>query len=174
MIRFHCVSALGALGLLFLLASSQSLAGSDPLHYYVPLDAWRVIPPTPSGGQGWSYVNVNAAHDSVSYVAVFFNLSSPRTAITIHPGRAWEVGPAVLTLAGSGGLADTLSGTVYLPPGLEPLFHGSLYMEVDTQAYPAGELRGPFYVDGIDPARAASWGTLRREYNPGGGAGMHY
>jgi hypothetical protein len=159
----RCSLALGALGLLLLLASSESLAASDPLRYYVPLDAWRVIPPTPSGGVGWSYVDVNAAHDSVRYVVVVINLTSPRTAITIHPGRAWEVGPAVLTLAGSGGLADTLSGTVYWPPGLEPLLHGSLYMEVDTQAYPAGELRGEFYPY-VDPAKAATWGTLRREY----------
>jgi len=70
-------------------------------------------------------------------------LRSPATEAHIHRGPKGIPGPAILDLTVTKATAATISGTVELSPSqLDDLKNGNLYVQVNSERAPDGNLRG--------------------------------
>jgi len=70
-------------------------------------------------------------------------LKSPATDAHIHRGPRGIPGPAILDLNVTKGTTATISGTVDLSPSqLDDLKNGNLYVQVNSERAPDGNLRG--------------------------------
>ncbi|HVP37554.1 MAG TPA: CHRD domain-containing protein [Candidatus Saccharimonadales bacterium] len=148
-------------------AACVAAPASADFTVFFPLRASMVVPPSSSGGTGVGRFTWNAAFDSVSYHVEYSGLGSPCTSLDLHSAAPFKSGPVVLHLAESGGTSNSFDNTVAWPATLKGLPHlgcgTQMYLELDTIAYPAGELRGNGF--GIcDPVKPATWGQVRRLY----------
>ena len=70
-------------------------------------------------------------------------LRSPATEVHIHRGAPGIPGPAILDLATTKTTAPTISGTVDLTPSMvDDLKSGQLYVQLNSERAPDGNLRG--------------------------------
>lgn len=70
-------------------------------------------------------------------------LRSPATVAHIHRGQPGIPGPAILDLTVTNTTAPTISGTVELSPSMvEDLKNGQLYVQLNSERAPEGNLRG--------------------------------
>jgi hypothetical protein len=70
-------------------------------------------------------------------------LRSPATEVHIHRGQPGIPGPAILDLATTKTTAPTISGTVELSPSMvDDLKNGQLYVQLNSERAPDGNLRG--------------------------------
>ena len=70
-------------------------------------------------------------------------LRSPATAVQIHRGAPGIPGPAILDLTVTKSATPTISGTVDLSPSMvQDLKNGQLYVQLNSERAPDGNLRG--------------------------------
>ena len=148
-----------------------SAATAQPPAYAFAMLGGQVVPPTVSRGFGTCVFNLTPLLDTLIYSIDYHGLGGGRTSLDIHSGFFGQTGPVVLNLSPiSGGTSDSLAGRIFWPPALRPLVQdlnnpvAPLYVEIDTQSYPAGEIRGQFVRPSLFvPVKATTWGRLRRE-----------
>src|SRR5262249_37088780 len=97
----------------------------------------KVVPPTGSPGIGSAQLTLQAQ-------LLTYNLNSiavSATGASLREGAVGSNGPTVLVLQSVGG--GSFSGSANLSPlNIAKLRAGLLYMEIDSSAFPAGEIRG--------------------------------
>jgi hypothetical protein len=92
-------------------------------------------------GQG--QVTATLAGNKLTVTGNASGLRSPATDVHIHRGQPGIPGPAILDLTATKTTAPTISGTVDLSPSMvEDLKNGQLYVQLNSERAPEGNLRG--------------------------------
>ena len=115
------------------------------------LSASNEVPVAISNGKGQATVNLNKQNDVVTYDISVSNLTTPITGAHFHLGHRGQNGPIVKTIY------FVPDGTQFVSKGqwtvrdrsepltsnlINELNRGNLYINVHTQRYPNGEIRG--------------------------------
>lgn len=115
------------------------------------------VPPTSSPAGGFVRLVLNAERTQVAFTIECWDLVSPEFASHVHNARPGVYGPMLFELP----LGPHKSGV--WPVGeyeVEELLAGRIYINVHTDAFPLGEIRGnpaPVLVG----ADAGSWGLVK-------------
>ena len=92
-------------------------------------------------GQGQVTATLNGNKLTINGTAS--GLRSPATEVHIHRGAPGIPGPAILDLTTTKTMTPTISGTVDLSPSMvEDLKNGQLYVQLNSERAPEGNLRG--------------------------------
>jgi hypothetical protein len=120
--------------------------------FQAEIDGSHEVPPNGTGGEGTGSFVLNGARNELAYNITWVNLSGPLSPAGghIHVAPAGRSGSIVRAIvAGGDSAAKTISGlwrssdSQPLTPALvESLLTGRLYVNLHTQAFPAGEVRG--------------------------------
>jgi CHRD domain-containing protein len=110
------------------------------------LTGTQEVPPVVTAGSGSAVFSVNSITGAISGTVSFTGLSSVAVAAHIHEGAVGVNGLIIIPLTGGIGL---ISGTWMVPAGavltaaqLGALKAGGLYVQIHTQLFPSGEIRG--------------------------------
>jgi hypothetical protein len=104
----------------------------------VPVDATMLSRVTGSGS-----LRALLAGNKLTFSGTFQGLRSPATHASIHAGPKGIAGPPILDLMVSNGTSGNVSGTVELTPSqLEDLRNARLYVQIDSEKAPEGNLWG--------------------------------
>ncbi|MBI5711512.1 MAG: CHRD domain-containing protein [Candidatus Eisenbacteria bacterium] len=150
------------------LAAVIALAGAAlaDTGFVATIDGISESPPNASPGYGNGYFVLNNAGTQLSYNISYVGLVGARTAQHIHKAAAGFNGGIVFGLTGATG---SNSGTIIgAQSGLTAAQVADLmaqlwYVNIHTNAFPGGEIRGQLYPD-VTPARPTTWGRLKAMY----------
>lgn len=143
--------------------ASAALADTGFVAY---IDGVQESPPNPSPGVGNGTFVLNNAGTQLSYNISYAGLVGARSAQHIHKAAVGANGGIVFGLTGATG---TNSGTIIgAQSGLTAAQVADLmaqlwYVNIHTNVYPGGEIRGQIYLDAT-PARPTTWGRLKTIY----------
>jgi hypothetical protein len=115
---------------------------AETLTYRVALSPKNEVPPVPSNATGSADVTYDSVTRVVTWTVTHSGLSGAPTAAHFHgPSSALENAPVIIVF--SGNLTSPFKGSATLTPDQAIQFlAGSWYINIHTQAYPGGELRG--------------------------------
>jgi len=119
------------------LAASQS--------FQVPLTATQGVPPVETGGKGMADLTYDPGTRVVTWNITYSGLSGPATMAHFHgPAAKGENAGVQIWLSKPGSPAESpITGQATLTPEQAKDFAaGKWYVNVHTQAHPAGEIRG--------------------------------
>lgn len=119
------------------------------------------VPPIPEvTATGTGTFTLSADQTELAYHIEFSGLSSPEIAAHFHVGGPRENGAAAFALP-PGSPKD---GVWAIPPEhVANLLDGRLYVNIHSELYVAGEIRGNLVEDEV-PADALSWGAVKSRY----------
>lgn len=127
--------------------------------YHVQLSGAQETPPVQTNARGEAHLMLHPRHTQVDYHITVTDIMSI-TAAHFHTGWPGEAGPPVITLYDGSGVFDPqnpLSGTAELSAqNLLDFLTGYLYVNVHTEAYPEGEIRGQVGAGAQDEGRQYS------------------
>ncbi len=132
----------------FALLLGAGLAGAalaDPVSFKVPLSGAQCVPPVDTAGSGTADLTYDPTTRVVTWTIAYTGLSSPATMAHFHgPAKPGQNAPPVIWLNKQGAPpANPITGRATLTPGQAKQFAaGEWYVNVHTQAHPAGEIRG--------------------------------
>ena len=152
--RIH-PTVLVLLGLLLL-----SVPVMAEMAFETTITAAQAVPITDSGGYGTATIILSDDGSVAAYTVIFAGLESTQTAAHFHNAAVGETGPVVFDL----GLGSPLSGFWY--PTVEEaaeLTAGRIYVNIHSELYPAGEIRGNFHLTQV-PTETTSWGEIKLLY----------
>ena len=128
------------------------------IHMSASLDAAQEVADEPvvSDGMGTAIVTFDDVSNLLSWDIEFSGLTGPATAAHFHGPAAPGVNAGMQVNIGTiSGLTSPMSGSTTISDGQETqLLDGLWYINVHTDAYPAGEIRGQVQVV---PMPAAAW-----------------
>jgi len=136
-------------------------ASSDTL-FVVELDGTQVDPPTGSSATATGWFLLNDARTAIEYQISYTNLSSNFQASHVHRPASAPGSPIVVDL----GSQKPLNGIWQfpLPIDIKDLFDGTLYVNIHTENYPLGEIKGTILQDGV-PVETTTWSRIKAMYN---------
>ncbi|NUN12242.1 MAG: CHRD domain-containing protein [Myxococcales bacterium] len=102
-------------------------------------------PPVPSGGSGTATFTLNGM--MLSYVITYKDLDGVEIAAHIHQAPPGENGPVVIPLPDG---TPKIGSALLTPTLLTELVAGNLYVNIHSDLYPNGELRGQISVVNVD------------------------
>lgn len=145
--------------------------------YTTTLSGLNEVPTNPSVGTGSATVVLNAAQNQLSVTVNFQNIGGTYTASHIHgPTAATANGPVKWGFVGvpagwifSNGNHDGVL-TNFIVTGITPtdvanLNAGLFYVNVHSNTFPGGELRGQLSVLNVVPTRPSTWGRVKALYH---------
>jgi len=121
-----------------------AFAQSPTCHLVTKMDGSQEAPPVPTPGTGTGDF-VRTAPDTLDYTYTYQDLIGMGTAAHIHKAPPGVPGPIVIPLDSPTGHSGSVSGTAVADPALlddicaNP---GEYYINVHTDVYPGGEIRG--------------------------------
>ena len=121
------------------------MAEAAPESWSVPLTGATQTPPVDTSGSGKADLNYDPATRVVTWTITYSGLSGPATMAHFHgPAAPGKNGPVVIWLSKQGSpAASPITGEATLTPEQAEQFTSGLwYVNVHTQAHPAGEIRG--------------------------------
>jgi hypothetical protein len=121
------------------------LAQAASVSFKVALTGAQEVPPVQSPGAGTVDITYDPSTRVVTWTITSDGLSGPVTMAHIHgPAAEGKNGPVVIWLSKQGtSAASPISGQATLTPEQAQQFAaGEWYINVHTQAHPAGEIRG--------------------------------
>jgi CHRD domain len=139
--RRHALVSFAAL--LGLVNAGGALA--DATSFKVPLTGAQGVPPVETSGSGTAELTYDPATRTVTWNITYSGLSSPSTMAHFHgPAAEGKNAPPVIWLSKQGSPpANPITGTATLNPEQAKQFSaGEWYVNVHSQAHPAGEIRG--------------------------------
>src|SRR5438874_12540188 len=156
-VRLRYSFLLGAL----LLAGSASAARASQT-WIVPLSPATEVPPAAtSSAAGTATVTLNDAQTILHVHLTFSGLTSAETQAHIHKGAPGTNGTVQVFI--TNGAAEPADLDWSIPSSsVADLLAGNLYVNVHTQAYPGGEIRGN--IIGATNTFPASWGKIKGMY----------
>jgi hypothetical protein len=121
----------------FLACASAAVA--DTVGFGVSLDSLQEVPSNPSPASGSGTLTYDTVTNNLHFDITFAGLLGSETAAHLHSGPPGVSGPVILSLpVGSPILTD-----LTLLEANEPaLLAGNTYVNVHTNLYPGGEIRG--------------------------------
>jgi len=125
--------------------AGAGIAQADPAPFKVELTGAQSAPPVDTSGAGTAELTFDPATRVVTWNIVCSGLSSPATMAHFHgPAKAGQNAPPVIWLSKQGSPpANPMTGSATLTPEQAKQFsEGEWYINVHTQAHPAGEIRG--------------------------------
>jgi hypothetical protein len=119
------------------------------------------VPPIPAvTATGTGTFILNADHTELSYHIEYTGLSSPEIAAHFHVGGPRENGGAVFALP----VGTPKDGVWAIPPEqVANLLDGRLYVNIHSELYVAGEIRGNIMPDEVGNEET-TWGALKALY----------
>ncbi len=134
---------------LFLGATAASVAWAGaaeakPLSFAVSVSGANAVPPLKTAGTGTAQLTYDPATRVVTWSIAYKDLSSPATMAHFHNGAAGKNGPVVIWLTTKGvPPTSPIKGRATLSAAQAKAFlAGDWYINVHSQAHPAGEIRG--------------------------------
>lgn len=108
------------------------------------LDGTQQVPTVSTMARGVGRFWLNASLDTLYWNIVVTGLSSTVTGVHLHRGKPGVSGDVLLDLSASVQSNGTISGSAANPSRtlVEALLQGDVYINVHTQNYPQGEIRG--------------------------------
>jgi len=139
-------------------ASGPASAATE---FIATLDGLQNIPPLPEvTAAGAATLTLNDEQTELSYVVNFSGLSSPEFASHIHNAGPRDNGPIAFNLP----MGSTKVGTWAIPPDMvTELLAGRLYINVHSDTYIAGEIRGNI-IEVKVPVDRSTWGRIKSLY----------
>lgn len=114
-----------------------------PIHFIAELSADEQSAYTESAGQARVEFVLERATLRLSWTLTYGGLTSAPVGVAMHGPQSPGGNAGVLIDMGVGGIRSPLRGSAILTDGqLEYLLTGRTYVNLRTQKYPAGELRG--------------------------------
>ncbi len=160
-----------------ILALASALALGNATHalattfgFTATLSGLQEVGPNASPATGTAFLVYDDVANTLSTTVSFAGLLAPLTASHIHgsptsvPGvNAGVIHPFASAPAGatSGTYSDVWVGLT--PTQVTWLNGGLLYVNIHSQLYPGGEIRGQIYSDAT-PSRKVSWGKIKSLY----------
>jgi hypothetical protein len=120
-------------------------AQAAPESFKVQLTGAQMVPPVETAATGTADITYDPATRVVTWAITYSGLSGPATMAHFHgPAPEGKNGPVVIWLSKQGSpAASPISGQATLTPEQAQQFAaGDWYVNVHTQAHPAGEIRG--------------------------------
>jgi CHRD domain len=125
--------------------AGAGIAQAEPASFKVELTGAQSTPPVDSSGKGTAELTYDPATRVVTWNITYSGLSSPATMAHFHgPAKAGQNAPPVIWLSKQGSPpANPMTGSATLTPEQAKQFSdGEWYVNLHTQAHPAGEIRG--------------------------------
>jgi hypothetical protein len=125
--------------------AGAGVATADPASFKVELSGAQSAPAVDSSGTGTAQLTYDPATQVVTWTITYAGLSSAATMAHFHgPAKAGQNAPPVIWLSKQGSPpANPLTGSATLTPEQAKQFSGGeWYINIHTQAHPAGEIRG--------------------------------
>jgi len=120
----------------------------------------QAVPPNGSGAYGTVTVILNDAETEAAYTVNFAGLEGEQTAAHFHNAPPGTPGPILFTLP----LGSPLAGFWAVTPfAVQELFAGRVYINVHSNLFPAGEIRGDLVLTVVETA-PSSWGEIKALY----------
>ena len=120
------------------------------------------VPPVATDAVGLAVVELNESQTELSFEITFAGLSSPEIAAHFHNAPPGVNGPAVFTLP----LGSPKTGVWNIPPAMvTELAEGRMYVNIHSEMWPDGEIRGdlePF--SDPTPTVPSTWTTMKSRY----------
>jgi hypothetical protein len=116
-----------------------------PQSFKVPLSGSQQVPPVETAGKGMADIKYDPATRVISWTITYSGLSGPVTMAHFHgPAEKGENAGVQIWLSKQGSPADSpIKGQATLTPEQAKDFSaGKWYVNLHTQAHPAGEIRG--------------------------------
>jgi hypothetical protein len=125
------------------------------------MDGTVEVPPVQSEGRGVAYVMVDKTTREMTWWINFMGLTSSETVSHFHTGTGGKVGPIEIGLP----TGNPKHGSAVLTESqMQDLFEGKMYVNIHSQAYPVGEIRGRLVPAATSRSNNAVDGT---EVRPG-------
>lgn len=143
--RLVLVSAASALALPDLARGAPDYAGTEgpPIRFRAELSADEQSAPTESPGSGIAEFVLDRPTQRFEWTITYGGLTSDAVAAHVHGPQTPGGNAGVLFNLAPDGMTSPLTGSVELNDGeLEYLLTGRMYVNIHSQQYPAGELRG--------------------------------
>jgi hypothetical protein len=121
------------------------LAQAAPESFKVQLTGAQMVPPVETAATGTADITYDPGTRVVSWTIIYSGLSGTATMAHFHgPAPEGKNAPVVIWLSKQGSPAESpMSGQATLTPEQAQQFEaGDWYVNVHTQAHPAGEIRG--------------------------------
>jgi hypothetical protein len=155
MLRFDKLAAVIAVIGLMAAAAVPSLAA---IRFDVVLDG--ATAGTPSAATGEAVLILNDAQTEVSFAITYTGLEGTETGAHFHYGAVGAIGPKVLTLPVGSPKIGVWSIT---PENVALLLGGEIYINIHSDLYVAGELRGNV-TQGQVALETGTWGSVKSLY----------
>jgi hypothetical protein len=128
--------------------------------FVATIDGASNVPALPTvTSTGTAVLTLNEAQTRLTYHIELFMGDCPELYSHIHNAAPRENGNVVHSLP----VGDTKDGFWDLPPDMvTELFAGRLYINVHTEAYITGEIRGN--IQPQVPVQESSWGSIKARY----------
>ena len=121
------------------LALAGLAVAAQAQHFEFPLEGLQENPPTPSPASGMGILDLDQATNSITYHIEFAGLLAPQTAAHFHVAPPGVNGPVIIPLP----LGSPIDGANILTDNQESdLLAGLLYVNIHSQSFPGGEIRG--------------------------------
>ena len=142
------------------IALAASTAHADTT-FMATLDGLQNVPPLPQvTATGSATLVLNEAGTELSFTITYQGLSSTEFGAHIHNARPGLNGSVVFTLP----LGTPKAGTWQIPPDMvTELQAGRLYINIHTDTYSTGELRGNIMEQQV-PVETSTIGALKHRY----------
>jgi len=150
--------------LLSVLLTTVLAGGAQATNFFATLDGPSEVPPNASPGTGFANLILNDATLQMTYTLTYAGLQGPTTASHIHRGAAGVPGPVVYPLA-LGNFPSGANGVVQINAAdLPDLMNQGMYVNIHTQVFPGGEIRGQVRV-AATPVEPKTWGAIKKHFS---------
>ena len=141
MIRIQNTGAVAALAVSMMFAAATAQA--EMMKFTTEMTGAAEVPPNDSAATGTAEVTLDTETKMVTWVYTHEGLSGDMTAAHIHgPAGPTESAPPVIDTS-----AETMTGTSPITDAqVTELMAGTYYLNVHTEKYPDGEIRGQLAV----------------------------
>ena len=137
-----------ALALAALLAWPAT-AQATILQFQANVDGLQETPANASPASGFASISLDDTTNTVTVLSAnYVGLVAPSTAVHIHDAVPGVPGPVILALVldAPGSTAGTVSGGGVITAGqVADMIAGNTYINVHSQVFPGGEIRGQFF-----------------------------
>ncbi len=132
---------------LLLIIAAFAAPVSAQVFFTASLSGSQSVPPAVSNGTGTAWAVLNMSSKSLTYRVTYAELDSTFTAAHFHLGAAGVNGPVVHPIT-STFIGNTASGTWSNIPDtlITALMKGDIYINIHSEKYPAGEIRGQLKI----------------------------
>ncbi len=120
----------------------------------------QAVPANISGAYGTATIILNDEGTDAAFTVIFAGLEAPQTAAHFRNAEPGETGPIVFDL----GVGSPLAGVWNLTAQqATELVAGRIYVNIQTELFPVGEIRGNFHLTQV-AAEPATWGGIKLLY----------